>query len=216
VLRALTSKDGSFRGSGVVIAGYGETEIFPTAITYQIGGRVSGFLKATQTSQQSVGQKMHGCIMPFAQREMVDMFMSGIEPSFGLAIESSLSKMFSILPNGLAEKHGLKINKAQLKGVKEDLGALLKEFKQEMARIRSEQFAKPILDGVAALPIDELASMAESLVSLTSFKRKVTMVPESVGGPVDVAVISKGDGFIWIKRKHYFKPELNHQYFKEC
>ncbi|HEY9669692.1 MAG TPA: hypothetical protein V6C91_22960 [Coleofasciculaceae cyanobacterium] len=29
----------------------------------------------------------------------------------------------------------------------------------------------------------------------------------------DVAVISKGDGFIWIKRKHYFKPELNHQFF---
>jgi hypothetical protein len=32
---------------------------------------------------------------------------------------------------------------------------------------------------------------------------------ETVGGPIDVAVLSKGDGFIWIKRKHYFKPELN-------
>jgi hypothetical protein len=36
---------------------------------------------------------------------------------------------------------------------------------------------------------------------------------ESVGGPVDVAVISKGDGFIWIKRKHYFSPDLNSQFF---
>lgn len=35
------------------------------------------------------------------------------------------------------------------------------------------------------------------------------MVAESVGGPVDVALISKGDGFVWIERKHYFKPELN-------
>ncbi len=32
---------------------------------------------------------------------------------------------------------------------------------------------------------------------------------ESVGGPIDVAVISKADGFIWIKRKHYFDPALN-------
>jgi hypothetical protein len=32
---------------------------------------------------------------------------------------------------------------------------------------------------------------------------------ETVAGPIDVAVISKGDGFIWIKRKHYFSPELN-------
>ena len=38
------------------------------------------------------------------------------------------------------------------------------------------------------------------------------MQSETVGGEVDVAVISKGDGFIWIKRKHYFKPELNPQY----
>jgi hypothetical protein len=37
---------------------------------------------------------------------------------------------------------------------------------------------------------------------------------ETVGGPIDVAVISKGDGFVWIKRKHYFKAELNHQFFK--
>lgn len=36
---------------------------------------------------------------------------------------------------------------------------------------------------------------------------------ETVGGPVDVAVISKGDGFVWINRKHYFKPELNTQFF---
>jgi hypothetical protein len=63
------------------------------------------------------------------------------------------------------------------------------------------------------LPKDELAAMAESLVNLTSFKRKVTMESETVGGPIDVAVISKGDGFIWIKRKHYFKAELNPQFF---
>jgi len=39
------------------------------------------------------------------------------------------------------------------------------------------------------------------------------MASETVGGPIDVAVISKGDGFIWIKRKHYFSPELNHHFF---
>ena len=68
-------------------------------------------------------------------------------------------------------------------------------------------------------PKDELAAMAESLVNLTSLKRKISLDAETVGGPIDVAVISKGDGFIWIKRKHYFKPELNQNfivnYFKD-
>jgi hypothetical protein len=37
---------------------------------------------------------------------------------------------------------------------------------------------------------------------------------ETVGGPIDVAVISKGDGFVWIKRKHYFERDLNPHFFR--
>lgn len=75
-----------------------------------------------------------------------------------------------------------------------------------------QSYIDPVIDTVEYLPISELAAMAESLVNLTSFKRRITMVPETVGGPIDVAVISKGDGFIWISRKHYFKRELNPQF----
>lgn len=46
---------------------------------------------------------------------------------------------------------------------------------------------------------EELATVAETLVNLTSFKRRVSLDKETVGGPIDVAVISKGDGFIWEK-----------------
>jgi hypothetical protein len=34
-----------------------------------------------------------------------------------------------------------------------------------------------------------------------------------MGGQVDVAIISKADRFVWIKRKQYFKPELNQERF---
>jgi hypothetical protein len=59
------------------------------------------------------------------------------------------------------------------------------------------------------LPVDELAALAETFVSIESLKERVTRHTESVSGPIDVAVISKGDGFIWVKRKHYFDPKLN-------
>lgn len=62
---------------------------------------------------------------------------------------------------------------------------------------------------VRVLPKDELSLMAETLVSLTSFKRRVSPGYESVGEPIDVAIITKGDGFVWVKRKHYFTHELN-------
>jgi hypothetical protein len=90
---------------------------------------------------------------------------------------------------------------------------LLQEFDSQMSDYRQTNHINPIAEAVGALPKDELAAMAESFVNLTSFKRKVSMEFETVGGPIDVAVISKGDGFIWIKRKHYFKAELNPHYF---
>ena len=50
-------------------------------------------------------------------------------------------------------------------------------------------------------------------VSLTALKRRVSLEEETVGGPIDVAVVvSKGDGLIWIRRKHYFDPALNQSY----
>ena len=55
--------------------------------------------------------------------------------------------------------------------------------------------------------------MAESLVNLTCLRKKISMDDETVGGPIDVAVISKGDGLIWIKRKHYFQLDYNKHFF---
>ena len=76
-----------------------------------------------------------------------------------------------------------------------------------------KQYIAPLVDTVAYLEKEDMADMAESLVSLTFLKRRMMSSEESVGGPVDVAIISKSDGFVWIKRKHYFQNELNHQFF---
>jgi hypothetical protein len=51
--------------------------------------------------------------------------------------------------------------------------------------------------------------MAETLVNLTTFKRRVSTSRETAGGPIDVAVVSRGDGFVWVRRKRYFPIELN-------
>ena len=68
---------------------------------------------------------------------------------------------------------------------------------------------------VAYLSKEDVAELAEALVHLTLLKLKVSPEHETVGGPIDVAVISKGDGLIWIKRKHYFERELNPRYFHQ-
>lgn len=56
--------------------------------------------------------------------------------------------------------------------------------------------------------------MGESLIHITSLKRKISSDIESVGGDIDVAIISKGDGFIWKRKKQYFESDLNPQFFE--
>ena len=53
------------------------------------------------------------------------------------------------------------------------------------------------------------------MINITSLRRKVAIDNNigTVGGPIDVGMITKSDGFIWIKRKHYFDRSYNPQYF---
>jgi len=150
--------------------------------------------------------------MPFAQREMVSTFIEGIDPYYRAIEDDYLSKMFNeyagiVVDNmkqyGEKEKRKLKNKLAKISR------EILEDHRRELEKYRQDKHISPVTSVVSMLPKDELAAMAESLVNLTSFKRKITMERETVGGPIDVAVISKGDGFIWIKRKHYFKAELN-------
>ena len=63
---------------------------------------------------------------------------------------------------------------------------------------------------IDSMPGVKLAILAETLANnTTAFKRRISLSAETVGGPVDVLLITKGDGPVWIKRKHYFDPDIN-------
>ncbi len=201
--------------SGVVIAGLGKKDIFPSLKSFLIEGMANNCLKYKKYGHTKITFENGAAIVPFAQSEMVYTFMQGIEPNYNMILDEYLAQIFKEYPEAIIDSID-KLNdgeKSDLKQKLKDIG--IKEFqkyKEKMKNYRGEKYINPVLDVVASLPKDELAAMAESLVNLTSFKRKVSMEAETVGGPIDVAVISKGDGFIWIKRKHYFEGVLNPQF----
>lgn len=90
-----------------------------------------------------------------------------------------------------------------------EINDLTQKISSEMHKCYTDQ----LLNTVILLDKEDMANMAGSFISLTSLVRRMQPGEETVGGPVDVAVISKGDGFVWIRRKHYFKPELNAPFF---
>lgn len=201
--------------SGIVIAGFGETDIFPGLIEYHIELVVNNRLKYKTGQKMNIGFDNAAAIVPFAQREMVDTFMQGIDPFYQHALDGYLTGLFNKYPDHIVSAI-VDINDKEKKELTIKLQAvsdqLLEDFKKKTETYRTQRHIMPVINAVSALPKDELAAMAESLVNLTSFKRKITLEIETVGGPIDVAVISKGDGFVWIKRKHYFNAELNHHF----
>ena len=94
----------------------------------------------------------------------------------------------------------------------EDSGTIAEVLMEDMSKFGQARFTDEIVQVIEGLPKEELAELAETLVNLTSRSRRVSLGEESVGGPTDVALITKGDGFVWIKRKHYFPRELNLAY----
>ena len=201
--------------SGLVFAGFGENEIFPSLVEIVTDGMIGNIIKADSRRALDLARSgTHTAILPFAQSEMVERFMEGIDSDLmqylGAYIANLLTSVYGEVLEPASPQPPTEHELSQLQEIVEDK---VNQFRSDTASLCRTAFVNPVLEIVSQLPKEELASLAESLVSLTSLKRRVSTEEESVGGPVDVAVVSKGDGFIWIKRKHYFEPSLNRDYF---
>ncbi|MAF71650.1 MAG: hypothetical protein CL591_13825 [Alteromonas sp.] len=218
LLAVATAKENTLGpNSGVVFAGYGDKEYFPTILAFDLKGFWEKKLRRIPDLQKSCGGGM-SAIEAYAQDEEALTFMQGVSPSLKKLYEQTFFSSFDSILNKAIE-----LIEANTTQNCDELKANLHQFAASkwvtatdaMANAIQRDYIDRVVHMVEFLPKDELAYMAESLVNMTAFKRKVTNDSETVGGPIDVAVISKGDGFVWIKRKHYFDGGLNNHYFEK-
>jgi hypothetical protein len=202
--------------SGVVIAGFGETDVFPCLQSFTTEFTLNGALKYKWDKESKIGGHLHASIVPFAQKDAVVAFMDGIDPERQNVELGLLEQLFTEYQNKILSNFE-DLNEEKRRMIRDSITKFgaekIREYFQKMQVFKNTRFNQPVMNVIRILPKDELAIVAETFINLTSFKKRVSMESETVGGPIDVAVISKGDGFVWIKRKHYFKQELNPQFF---
>ena len=200
--------------SGLVFFGYGENEIYPRMVNIMIADSFCSYLRYKRIDGSSGAVTINGStawIIPYAQVDVSQTIIRGINPAFLDVLHASMrsildgyrQKLLTMIPLG-----------PENKGVIDAISAINhSEIAQNFVNNAAEQFmmhyTEPLINTVAELSKEDMANLAESLVELTSLVRRMSPAEETVGGPVDVAVVSKGDGFIWLKRKHYFDPKLN-------
>jgi hypothetical protein len=200
------------QSSGIVVAGFGGKEHFPTLVKTEVFGMAAGHLLHSKREQAAITHGGQAIVVPLAQREMVYTFIWGIDPDFKSLIEKTTKDLFDQMAEIILVQVKRKYpvyGKKFLAKVRTSIDKLVPDLYNEWDSTRTKKYSEPVMRSVASLPKDELGSMAEALVNLTKFKRRISIERETVGGPIDVAVITKGDGFVWMKRKHYFEAGLN-------
>jgi hypothetical protein len=203
--------------SGVILAGFGEEDFFPTVAEYSVWGIAGDAPSFKEQRVVRITFDKKGLVLAFAQRDPVTAFMNGIAAEYREWLQNGLQNLLmEELPREVASHlaaAGADNPEAIAAALRAIAPGIMNSIREGMLAQSRGAYSKPILEAVEVMPKDELAALAESLVNLTSMRRRATLDAETVGGPIDVAVISKGDGFIWMKRKHYFKPELNPAFF---
>lgn len=199
--------------TGVVIAGYGKDDYFPALEVFECYGFLGDRLILSRQAPRAMDAESPAVIQPFATTSMIDTFRFGVAPDvFGAVLDSTSSAMADF-GKKVMEECGVAEPLTD-----ERLNNLVAEATQGhtdewFQKTRNQHFF-PLSNIIHSLPLPDMAGLAKSLIELESLKERVTKPSESVSGPIDVAIISKHDGFVWIDRKHYFKAELNARFFK--
>lgn len=200
----------------IIIWGYGEDELFPSYESFVVSLAFDNKVKYTSKSKYVVSNDNVACVEPFAQTDVANTVVRGIDSDLRIQFYNTYKSSLNTFKDEIISKlHDASAPMALIDIFKSlDVDAYTNVYIQSMDEYIQKNYIEKLVNTISYLSKEDLADMAESLVRMTYLKRRITSEEESVGGPVDVAVITKGDGFIWLKRKHYFSPELNHHYFE--
>lgn len=85
--------------------------------------------------------------------------------------------------------------------------AVPEDVARRVGTIARRGLEKPVLS--ATMPVIDTIRLADFLVQTTIGYFSFAFGSDIVGGAVDLATVTKFEGFKWVKRKHYYPAELN-------
>jgi hypothetical protein len=78
---------------------------------------------------------------------------------------------------------------------------------KKVLQLSNERLTVPFV--IPPMPVQDAINLARFLVDMTEQYSKYRPGAPTVGGPIEIAAITKHEGFKWIERKHYYDREYN-------
>lgn len=193
----------------LVFAGYGKEQKYPQLIYVPINGVSEGRLnyKSEEMKIIDITDEHPSDIQYFGQ----------IDITATLTEDLTKNEDNQNLCEGILNIFIEKIKELEERGLIDDskltipdcYGAIESAFNVRHRAMRQKWY-----DAVKNYSLLEMASLAETLVKATELHRSITSQKETVGGLVDLAVITREDGFQWLNRKSWYEPSKGGQYGK--
>lgn len=187
--------------TGLVFSGFGTDERYPSVVTCYMSAIIGGIAKRGAPIVDTIDGEVRSRIRVFADSEVTNAFIRGID----FNLERRLYGGFRVMMHGLVDQlvEAVPLNDAaareNVRGrfQREFVPKYFEAFHRMIADYQQQVFINPILRVLEIAARNELAETARDLVSLNVFKKRITAQNQTVGGAIDVAVISRDGGFQW-------------------
>ena len=197
------------KSTELVFVGYGQKQNYPTLIHKKINRVSNRKLEVDNDSSQiyTIDNENESEIQYYGQTDIIASLIGDVRRNE--LIIDFCRNVSSILH---CEKDRIKkleiLNHDTIITMPDYSGKLLSTFDKHYSN--RERW----LESIKGYSLQEMARLAENLVNATELHRKIMFQQESVGGLIDLAVISKADGFQWLNRKSWYEPSRGGQYGK--
>lgn len=207
-----SAEAGLQRVSGVVIAGFGRDELFPAFQSFDILGIVDDVFRYQNGPSQRLTfrDSESSAVQCFPTGAGMTAVLAGFDADSYYDLERFVFGLLDQLPYRLEEilNLALKVSDESVDASIQSFisrlkGAIRKSYedkREKWAKHQNEAYRAPIERLVSHLPRPHLGAMAEKLVCLTLLCHEVTMKPRVVSGPYEVALLSREEGLIWVRR----------------
>ena len=186
-------------GIGLVFAGFGDKDLLPKCVSVNLYDVLSGRVRHSEAHKTS-GYSF------FGQWKHSVQFIRGIDSDFqenvlhqvGHIVQAKLNghgASFSPQPSDDASGDTVSVSRESIAKEVSD------ELREHVEKYANDAFVSPFMQVIRLSPESDLSRMAHTLVEIEAIRQSINQSTPTVGGPIDVAVISKVNGFRWVSHK---------------
>ena len=187
----------------LIFTGYGKYESYPSLVAIDINAGFDHHINWEIVQKVNIDDKTPAAICPFAQTDIITALLTESSAEWLNSMDSEIETLYDpqtilqdINVDPFNNEDLLKLNAVESNG--------LSERRRRMIRKRRKDNRSSWVKDLEEYDIKSMAELALTLVDLTGLQRILTFQQEGVGGDVDIAVITKTDGFTWLNRKSWY------------